>query len=77
MGLVVRLVGVLLLLYFICCGMLDFWRNVTWQGLTVFREFGRMGEYYQPKICKFESKVLEKIILAGSLYFVLVKEVEN
>ena len=49
---------------------------MTWLGLTVFREFGG-DKYCQPKICKFESIVLERINLAGSLFIVLVEEVEN
>jgi len=50
---------------------------VTGWGLTVFREFDGVDRHCQPKICKFESKVLDRIIIAGNLYIVFVEEVEN
>ena len=50
---------------------------MTWFGLTVYREFDGMDKHCQPKICKFESKVLERIIIIGNLFIVLVEEVEN
>lgn len=65
-GLVVGLVGVLFLQNRISCGMYGFWGNVTEWGLTVFREFERVDRHCQSKICKFESKVLERIIIAGN-----------